>query len=72
MKLRQKLKDPGRFTIPCSIELEFSDNALCDLRASINLMLLSIYKRFGLGEVKPTFVMLQLTNILYIFPRGVI
>lgn len=30
-------------------------------------MLLFIYKKMGLGEVKPTIVKLQLANMLYIF-----
>ncbi|KAL5577508.1 hypothetical protein UlMin_019207 [Ulmus minor] len=53
-KLPQKLKDPGSFTIPCTIgDFEF-DKVLCDLGASINLMPLSIFRKLGLGEVKPT------------------
>lgn len=36
----------------------------------INLMPLSIYKRFGLGEVKSTTIKLQLVDGSYIFPRG--
>ena len=41
-KLPQKLKDPGSFTISCTIGSINFDNALCDLGASINLMPLSI------------------------------
>lgn len=63
------MTDPRRFIIPCSIGPNFSRQALCNLGASINLMLLSIYKRVGLGEVKPTTVKLQLADRLYIF-RG--
>ena len=37
-KLPQKLKDPGSFTIPCTIGSINFDKALCDLGASINLM----------------------------------
>ena len=37
-KLPPKLKDPGSFSIPCTIgEINF-DKVLCDLGASINLM----------------------------------
>ena len=49
-KLLQKLKDPGSFTIPCTIGNAIFERALCDLGASINLMPLSIFKRLGLGE----------------------
>ena len=37
-KFPQKVKDPGSFTIPCTIGDSTFDNALCDLGASINLM----------------------------------
>ena len=40
-KMPQKLKDPGSFTIPCSIGTKYSGKKLCDLGASINLMPLS-------------------------------
>ncbi|KAL5573288.1 hypothetical protein UlMin_022885 [Ulmus minor] len=57
-KLPPKLKDPGSFTIPCTIgDFEFN-KVLCDLGASINLMPLSIFRKLGLGEVKPTTVSL--------------
>ncbi|KAK4708636.1 hypothetical protein R3W88_029561 [Solanum pinnatisectum] len=41
--LVQKKEDPSAFTIPCTIGLLHFAKALCDLRASINLMPLSIY-----------------------------
>ncbi|XP_062075432.1 uncharacterized protein LOC133779493 [Humulus lupulus] len=37
-KLPPKLKDPGSFTIPCSIGDTVMTKALCDLGASVNLM----------------------------------
>ncbi|KAL5564233.1 hypothetical protein UlMin_027397 [Ulmus minor] len=71
-KLPQKLKDPGSFTIPCTIgDFEF-DKVLCDLGASINLMPLSIFRKLGLGEVKPTTVSLQLADRSIKHPRGII
>ncbi|KAL5546580.1 hypothetical protein UlMin_006267 [Ulmus minor] len=71
-KLPQKLKDPGCFTIPCTIgDFEF-DKVLCDLGASINLMPLSIFRKLGLGEVKPTTVTLQLADRSIKHPRGII
>ncbi|XP_024029937.1 uncharacterized protein LOC112094091 [Morus notabilis] len=50
-KLPQKLKDPGSFTIPCTIGDSHFEKALCDLGASINLMPLSVFRKLGLGEV---------------------
>ncbi|MCI17394.1 hypothetical protein A2U01_0038541, partial [Trifolium medium] len=44
-KLPQKKKDPGSFTIPCSIGNLTIGRALCDLGASINLMTLSMMKK---------------------------
>ena len=44
-KLPQKLKDPGSFTIPCTIRNAIFERDLCDLGASINPMPLSIFRR---------------------------
>ncbi|XP_050277918.1 uncharacterized protein LOC126719404 [Quercus robur] len=71
-KLPPKLKDPGSFTIPCTIGKFYFDRALCDLRASINLMPLSVFRKLGLGEVKPTTISLQLADRSIKYPRGVI
>ena len=71
-KLPQKLKDPGSFTIPCTIGNAIFERALCDLGASINLMPLSIFKRLGLGEARPTIVTLHLVDRSLKHPRGVI
>ncbi|KAL5569891.1 hypothetical protein UlMin_026466 [Ulmus minor] len=63
---------PGSFTIPCTIgDFEF-DKVLCDLGASNNLMPLSIFRKLGLGEVKPTTVSLQLADRSIKHPRGII
>ncbi|XP_062080961.1 uncharacterized protein LOC133785761 [Humulus lupulus] len=48
-KLPSKLKDPGSFTIPCTIGDTYCRMALCDLGASINLMPMSIFKQLGIG-----------------------
>ena len=71
-KLLQKLKDPGNFTIPCTIGNAIFKRALCDLGASINLMPLSIFRCLGLGEARPTTVTLQLADRSLKHPRGVI
>jgi len=57
-KLRLKLNDPRSFNIPCTIgELQF-EKALCDLGANINPMPLSIFKKVGMQEPKPTTISL--------------
>ena len=71
-KLPQKLKDPGSFTIPCSIGNAIFERDLCDLGANINFMPLSIFRRLGLGEACPTTVTFQLADRSLKHPRGVI
>ena len=71
-KLPQKLKDPGSFTIPRTMGNAIFERALCDLGASINLMPLSIFRRLGLSEARPTTVTLQLADWSLKHPRGVI
>ncbi|XP_073041901.1 uncharacterized protein [Primulina eburnea] len=57
-----KIKDPGSFSIPCMIVDVVFHKALCDLGASINLMPLSMFRKLGLGEPKPTRMSLQLED----------
>ena len=71
-KLPHKLKDPDNFTIPYTIGNSIFERALCDLGASINLMLLSIFRRLGLGEACPTTVTLQLADSSLKHPKGMI
>ena len=52
--LSVKMQDPGSFTIPCTIGNSEMGKALCDSRASINLMPLSVVKRLILEELTPT------------------
>ena len=61
-KLPKKLKDPGSFTLPCTIGNSFFEKVLCDLGASINLMPLSVCRKLGLGEKKQTTISLQLAD----------
>ncbi|KAL0438800.1 UNVERIFIED_CONTAM: Retrovirus-related Pol polyprotein from transposon [Sesamum latifolium] len=71
-KLPPKLKDPGSFSIPCTIgEINF-EKALCDLGASINLMPYSIFVKLGMHELTPTIVTLQLADRSIKYPRGII
>ncbi|KAH9679446.1 hypothetical protein KPL71_026137 [Citrus sinensis] len=69
-KIPQKMKDPGSFTIPCSIGTKYSGKALCDLGASINLMPLSVFNQLGVGECRPTTVTLQLADRSHAYPKG--
>jgi len=69
-KILPKLKDPGSFTILCTIG-DFN-KVLCDLGASINLMPLSIFRKLGLWEVRPTMVSLQHVDRSINHARGII
>ena len=71
-KLPPKLKDPGSFTIPCTVGKLEEMKALCDLGASINLMPLSVYNRLKLGEAKHTTVTLQLADRSLTHPLGIV
>ncbi|XP_038889677.1 uncharacterized protein LOC120079535 [Benincasa hispida] len=68
--LPKKQKDPRIFTVPCSIGGLDVGHALCDLGASINLMPLSIFKKFGMGEAQSTSVTLQLADRTIKYPEG--
>ena len=66
------MKDPGSFTIPCTIgEFEFQ-KALCDSSASINLMPYSVAKKLSLGEITLTTVTLQMADITLAKHEGII
>ena len=71
-KLPPKLKDPGSFTILCVIGDIYFNKALCNLGANINLIPLSIFKKLGVGEVKPTMLSLQLADRSIKHPKGII
>ena len=71
-KLPKKEKDPGSFTIPCTIGDTTLNNVLCDLGASINLLPLSIFRKLGLKEAKPTTIALQMADRSIAKPCGVI
>ena len=71
-KLPPKLQDLGSFTIPFSIGTQVSRKSLCDLGVSINLMPLPMFKRLKLGKPKSTTISLQLADMSYQHPRGII
>ena len=65
--LPEKMLDLGSFTIPYTIgNFEFK-KALCDSRASINLMPLLVVKRLSLRDLTPISITLQMAQ-----PKGVL
>nr|GFA80205.1 reverse transcriptase domain-containing protein [Tanacetum cinerariifolium] len=70
-KLPEKLRDPGKFLIPCDFSGMDVCHALADLGASINLMPFSIWKKLSLPELTPTRMTLELSNRSITRPKGV-
>ena len=66
------MKDPGSFTIPCSIGKYEFKKALCDSGASINLMPLSVVQRLNLGELTLTTITLQMADRSMAQPEGIL
>ncbi|XP_075099105.1 uncharacterized protein LOC142175985 [Nicotiana tabacum] len=71
-KLPQNLGDPDSFTISCTLGGVYFEKALCDSRASINLMPFSIFIKLNLGEMKDIGVYLQFADQSNKKPKGII
>ncbi|XP_023905387.1 uncharacterized protein LOC112017160 [Quercus suber] len=67
-----KCKDPGMFTIPCTIGNTQLEKAMLDLGASINLMPYSIYVSLKLGPLNKTGIVIQLADRSIAYPKGVV
>nr|GEW71679.1 reverse transcriptase domain-containing protein [Tanacetum cinerariifolium] len=61
-KLPRKLRDPGKFLIPCEFPGMDESLALADLGVSINLMPLSVWEGLSLPELTPTCMTLELAD----------
>ena len=70
--LLKKMHNPGSFTIPCKIGNAEMGKALCDYKASINLMPLSMVKRLSLGELTPIAMTLQMADKTLAHPVGIL
>ncbi|GJU21446.1 reverse transcriptase domain-containing protein [Tanacetum coccineum] len=70
-KLPEKLRDPGKFLIPCDFPGMDECLALADLGASINLMPLSVWKKLSLPELIPTCMTLELADRSITKPIGI-
>ena len=71
-KIPVKYKDPGCPTISVSIGGICIEKALQDLGASVNLLLHSMYRQLGLGELKPTSITLSLADRSIKIPKGTV
>ena len=67
-----KYKDPGCPTTSVNIGGTCVEKALLDLGASVNLVPYSMYKKLGLGELKPTSITLSLIDRSIKLPKGIV
>ena len=65
-----KYKDPGSLTIYCIIGQTAIKLALLDLGESINVLPFFAYQQFGLGDLRPTRVTIQLADRSVKIPKG--
>ncbi|GKB15035.1 reverse transcriptase domain-containing protein [Tanacetum coccineum] len=70
-KLPEKLRDPGKFLIPCDFSGMDICHALADLGASINLMPISVWKKLSLPKLTPTRMTLELADRSITHPKVV-
>ena len=70
-KLPAKCKDPGIFTIPCTIGNTQLEKAMLDLGVSTNVMPYSIYASLKLGPLNKTGVVIQLADRSIAYPKDV-
>nr|GEW91519.1 reverse transcriptase domain-containing protein [Tanacetum cinerariifolium] len=70
-RLPRKLRDPGKFLIPCQFPGMDEYLALADLDASINLMPLFMWEGLSLSELTPTCIILELADRLVSKPIGI-
>nr|GEV57557.1 reverse transcriptase domain-containing protein [Tanacetum cinerariifolium] len=70
-KLPEKLGDPGKFLILHDFLGMAECLALANLRASINLMPLSVWNKLSLLDLSPTYMTLELADRLISRPVGV-
>ncbi|GKB90942.1 reverse transcriptase domain-containing protein, partial [Tanacetum coccineum] len=70
-KLLEKLRDTGRFLIPCEFHRLELCMALADLGASINLIPLAVWKTLSLPELSTTRMILELATQTIAIPSGI-
>ncbi|RDX79257.1 hypothetical protein CR513_40346, partial [Mucuna pruriens] len=66
-KMKGAVKTKGVVSVSCT----FTD-AMLDLRASIKIILASIYRRLNLGDLEPTWMVIQLANKSVVQPLGIL
>ncbi|RDX83136.1 hypothetical protein CR513_35981, partial [Mucuna pruriens] len=70
--LPKKSRDPGIFSVPCTIgECTFA-NAMLDLGASISVMPASVYSALNFGDLEPIGMTIQLANRSIVQSLGIL
>ena len=64
-------KDLGCPTISCSIGIQYFEQGLCDLGASIRVMPKDVFDKRNLTQLTPTPMMLQLVDLMVRYPVGI-
>jgi hypothetical protein len=67
----EKKKDLGCPTISCSIRIQYFNQALCDLGASVSIMPKAIYDKLIHTPLTPTPMMLQLADSMVHYLAGI-
>ncbi|RDY04092.1 hypothetical protein CR513_12238, partial [Mucuna pruriens] len=70
--LLKKCRDPGIFSVPCTIGESTFAEAMLDLGASINVMPASIYRVLNFGDLEPMGMTIQLANRSIVQPLGIL
>nr|GEU84783.1 hypothetical protein [Tanacetum cinerariifolium] len=70
-KSPEKLRDPGKFLIPCDFPGKAECLALADLDASINLMPLFVWNKLSFPNLTPMYMTLELADRLISHAVGV-
>ncbi|GJS21433.1 putative reverse transcriptase domain-containing protein [Tanacetum coccineum] len=71
-ELPPKETDPGSFVLPCIIGNTTVRNAFADLGASISVMPFSMFKRLGLGYLRPVNMVIEMADRSMQSPKGIV
>ncbi|CAN1316242.1 hypothetical protein LINPERPRIM_LOCUS29999, partial [Linum perenne] len=67
-----KCRDPGAFTLLCTINNVKIDRSLIDLGSAINVMPTCLFEKLNLGELKPLSMHLVFADRSVKLPRGLL
>src|ERR1041385_1935789 len=70
-RIPEKLGDPDKPTIPCSIKNNYVRTDVCDLGAGVSVMPFSLYKRLCLEKLIPIDISLQMADKSIAVPIGI-